>query len=256
MAFLMFIVSKAIIDKHGGFVGAYSKGEGCGTTFFFEMEIFHGSNQVLQADNIVQEGFGDLLEGESLASEEYQDLDPIVSNAKSPQMTERLLSSKTAMSTPSGVVGEESFSEVALKLQEKKFSLLLADDSILARKMVERLINNTKIFAGQPILHANNGKEAVDKVLDSINNGKPIDVVLIDYYMPGMSGPEAIKLLREQNFKGVIFALTASNSEDNTFKLAEAGADLILPKPFDVNLFSAKLAGKALHYFQHTLNWH
>ncbi len=95
---------------------------------------------------------------------------------------------------------------------------------------------------------ANNGVEAVEKVKKALDEHAheydKIDIVLIDYYMPGMDGPDAIKAMREMGYGGLIFALTASAAEVDRDKLLQAGADNILLKPFNMKQFKKCLFGK------------
>jgi CheY-like chemotaxis protein len=57
------------------------------------------------------------------------------------------------------------------------------------------------------------------------------DIILMDIYMRGMSGDEAIKKIREFDQKVPIVALTSSSTEKNVYNAYEAGANDIIVKP-------------------------
>jgi DNA-binding response OmpR family regulator len=61
------------------------------------------------------------------------------------------------------------------------------------------------------------------------------DLVVLDVVMPGLSGLEVCRKLREKaGYAGVpVILLTAKSEEADRRKGIEAGADRFLPKPFD-----------------------
>ena len=140
--------------------------------------------------------------------------------------------------TPPIILSIENQTEIIARQQ---LTILLADDSVLSRKLVERLILSSKLTEIDRIKHASNGIEAIDLVLHS---GLRIDVVLIDYYMPGMNGPEAIQEMRKAGYHGIIFALSGTTADIDKARLLESGADYVICKPFDLKMFRLKLAGK------------
>jgi PAS domain S-box-containing protein len=77
------------------------------------------------------------------------------------------------------------------------------------------------------VLHAYNGKEAVEKCLSTEN----IDLVLMDIKMPVMDGYTAVKLIREKNTSIPIIAQTAY--ADDKEKAIECGCTGFISKPFD-----------------------
>ena len=81
-----------------------------------------------------------------------------------------------------------------------------------------------------------NGEDAVEKV-----KGAEYDVVLMDIHMPGISGLEATKQIRQFDKDLTIFALTAVTLEDKMHEFDEAGFDDIISKPFKQEDFEKKL---------------
>jgi CheY-like chemotaxis protein len=111
--------------------------------------------------------------------------------------------------------------------------ILIVDDAPLIRKMLER----STFAMCKECHHANNGAEAIKKTLESIEKNDPYDVIIMDYYMPGMNGPEAIKIIREQGFKNLIIGATGSTSMEDNENLMESGADFVMLKPLKLNDF-------------------
>ncbi len=122
--------------------------------------------------------------------------------------------------------------------QQKKFKakhVLLADDNpinqIIARDLMEA--------SGLVVTVANNGQEAVDKVI----NGT-FDLVLMDIQMPILDGYQATRTIREQKQFGElpIIAMTALSGPENLQLTLAAGMNDHLLKPIDLDAFQSTLA--------------
>lgn len=69
------------------------------------------------------------------------------------------------------------------------------------------------------------------------------DALVLDVMLPGIDGFEVARKLREmQNFVPILM-LTARGRPEDVLKGFEAGTDDYLPKPFDLNIFLARLNG-------------
>jgi CheY-like chemotaxis protein len=120
-----------------------------------------------------------------------------------------------------------------LKIQERKATdtyvfpvkrvILVAEDIESNFKLIKYFLagSNTEV------LHARNGREAVDKCLS--NN--MIDLILMDIKMPVMDGYSAVRLIREKNNEVPIIAQTAY--ADDRDKALEWGCSGFISKPFD-----------------------
>ncbi len=101
--------------------------------------------------------------------------------------------------------------------------LILADDHAVVRSGLRMLLE------AQPdieiIAEAESGTEAVDLV-ESL---KP-DVILMDIQMPGISGIEATKLIREIVPSTAVLALTMHEDDQYFFEMLHAGASGYVPK--------------------------
>lgn len=69
----------------------------------------------------------------------------------------------------------------------------------------------------------------------------PVDVLVLDLGLPGLSGLEIIKRLRQQGSSLPILVLTARGSWQERVEGLEAGADDYLTKPFQIEELSARV---------------
>ena len=101
--------------------------------------------------------------------------------------------------------------------------ILVAEDIESNFKLIRYFLSGSNV----EVLHAYNGKEAVEKCLST---GK-IDLILMDIKMPVMDGYTAVKLIREKNAIVPIIAQTAYI--DDKEKAIECGCSGFISKPFD-----------------------
>lgn len=101
--------------------------------------------------------------------------------------------------------------------------ILVAEDIESNFKLISYFLEGSNA----EVLHAINGKEAVEKCLSMGN----IDLILMDIKMPVMDGYTAVKLIREKNTEIPIIAQTAYL--DDRERAIECGCSGFLSKPFD-----------------------
>mgnify|MGYP001567195488 FL=1 len=118
----------------------------------------------------------------------------------------------------------------ALDLENIK--ILVVEDNKINQMITKKIL--TKMGLGCDIV--DNGEDAVEMVKNTDYN-----VVLMDIHMPGISGLEATKRIRDFNKELTIFALTAVTLEDKMHEFDEAGFDDIISKPFKLETFEKKL---------------
>ncbi len=112
-------------------------------------------------------------------------------------------------------------------------SLLLVEDDVLISRMVSLRLR----VQGHRVDLAQNGREGVEKALAGA-----YDLVLMDMYMPEMDGHEAVRLLRQQGYRGTIVAVTASAMSRDSQAALESGCDHIITKPIGDD-FEQRVAG-------------
>ena len=111
--------------------------------------------------------------------------------------------------------------------------VLVVDDVAMNRRIILKVL---KSRSGE-CAEAADGLEAVNMVQRYRAENRPFDVITMDYQMPVMDGPTATKLIKESGFKGVIIGLTGNVLEADMETFTSHGADIVLTKPLDVQLY-------------------
>lgn len=110
----------------------------------------------------------------------------------------------------------------------KKFTTLIAEDDEISFELYKIRLQNFDLN----IIHAANGKIAVDKVKENPD----IDLILMDIRMPVLDGYEATKQIREINSKIPIVAQTAFAAIPEHQQMLEYGFTDFYAKPLTDNL--------------------
>ncbi|MGR3292828.1 MAG: response regulator [Candidatus Scalindua sp.] len=107
--------------------------------------------------------------------------------------------------------------------------VLLVDDSAVMRKIIQRNIKETGLIVDE-FVEAGDGNQALDKV----NANEDLDLILLDWNMPNMSGIEFVKTLRSLNLSKRIpvVMVTTEGSDAKISEAKDSGADGYLTKPF------------------------
>jgi DNA-binding NarL/FixJ family response regulator len=98
-----------------------------------------------------------------------------------------------------------------------RINVLVVDDHVVVREGIKMVLTTDPEL--KVVGEASSGEEAVDRVKEL----KP-QVVVMDIAMPGLSGFEATRLIREQNPDVKVLALTVHDSEAYVFQMLQAGA--------------------------------
>lgn len=116
----------------------------------------------------------------------------------------------------------------------KQINVLVVDDEKAIREMIIFALTR----AGMKARGAKNGKTALLKICEK----KP-DILLLDWMMPGMSGPELTRRVRKDPLTAdiPIIMLTAKVSEDDKVSGLNAGADDYITKPFSPRELIARI---------------
>ncbi|PIU69904.1 MAG: pilus assembly protein PilB [Zetaproteobacteria bacterium CG06_land_8_20_14_3_00_59_53] len=110
--------------------------------------------------------------------------------------------------------------------REGKARVLVVDDSASVRNLVKFVLS----AQGYVTLEAEDGQEAWRMLQQDT-----FDLVLSDYEMPHMAGPELVQRIREQGkFDGMpVMLLTSRDSEEDEVEGLETGADDYIIKPVE-----------------------
>ncbi len=104
--------------------------------------------------------------------------------------------------------------------------ILVVDDDAEFRNLVASLLG-----ADHEVEIAADGAEALDRLA-----GEDIDLVIIDWIMPGVDGPTVVRTLRqpENAYRDLPVIMVTSKYDRDARELSfRAGADSFIPKPFD-----------------------
>ncbi|MEG0073815.1 MAG: response regulator [Clostridia bacterium] len=95
---------------------------------------------------------------------------------------------------------------------KKAMKILLVDDDLEYLQITSLFLRSK----GYNIITCSSGQEAIDKVAED-----NISIILIDYYMPGMTGEEAINKIRETNKEAVIILQTGYSGQQPPLETLE-----------------------------------
>ena len=103
--------------------------------------------------------------------------------------------------------------------------VLFAEDTITLRLLTEQMLKK----AGAVVTSVEDGQAALEAAAKD-----SFDLLITDFYMPNISGPELTRELRSQGVNYPVFALTAASSEHELETLRQAGVTAVLDKPLNI----------------------
>ncbi|TKY56133.1 Two-component response regulator ARR8 [Spatholobus suberectus] len=127
--------------------------------------------------------------------------------------------------------------------QQQHFHVLVVDDSVIDRKLLERLLRDSSCKA----TFVDSGDKALkylgllDDELDNASstsseslqqNGIKVNLIMTDYCMPGMSGYDLLKRIKGSSWKDVPVVIMSSENVPSRISMClEGGAEEFLLKP-------------------------
>ncbi len=118
-------------------------------------------------------------------------------------------------------------------------SILVVDDEPLIRNLLEQFLT----LRDYRVRTASDGAMAMDMVVQ-----EHPDFIILDMYMPRMTGVEVLRALRTKNYQGRVLALTASQDEKLLQEVRDLGSVDILGKPVDLERLALAIqVGGAFH---------
>jgi DNA-binding response OmpR family regulator len=112
--------------------------------------------------------------------------------------------------------------------------ILICDDDPMTLRTLEFQFKKD----GFEVIKTVNGREAA-KILDEDDN---IDVLIVDLYMPVMTGLELVTYVRTSLQRDMpVIVVSRVNVDDNINQALELGANAYVTKPFDLEDISNKV---------------
>ncbi|CAJ1971897.1 unnamed protein product [Sphenostylis stenocarpa] len=132
--------------------------------------------------------------------------------------------------------------------QQQHIHVLVVDDSVIDRKLLERLLRDSSCKAATFL---DSGDKALkylgllDDELDNASstsseslqqNGMKVNMIMTDYCMPGMSGYDLLKRIKGSSWKDVPVVIMSSENEPSRISMClEGGAEEFLLKPLQAS---------------------
>ena len=191
-------ITKKLIELHGGTIHVESKG-GSGTKVIFTCPA---AERTIESANVAEKRHNLNI---SYKKFNIPDLISNVAGAQNPQYQD----------------------PQAPKIKNKNATILVVDDEPIN---IQVLINQLNL-AGYNVITASNGAQAIDILEKKIIP----DLILLDIMMPGMSGFETCKKIREKFtlYKIPVIMLTIRDQVKDLIEAFNVGANDYLTKPFD-----------------------
>lgn len=116
-------------------------------------------------------------------------------------------------------------------------TVLVVDDSRIMRNIVKNMFAVLKI----PVtyLEAGDGKTALRLLI-----GNPVDLILLDWNIPGISGIDLLKQVRSvERYKNIpIVMITSESAKLNVVEAVSAGVTAYITKPINDRIFMEKIS--------------
>ncbi len=116
-------------------------------------------------------------------------------------------------------------------------NIMIVEDDNDIHQMLKELLTNT----GYKVTSAYSGTEAILQF--KVNQ---IDLILLDYMLPGMTGDQVLSEIRNQSHIPII-ALTAIDDKSTIVAMLKNGANDYIFKPFDNDILKARIEVQLRH---------
>ena len=119
----------------------------------------------------------------------------------------------------------------------EQISILIIDDD----RMIRQLLQNTLSRKDFVVYAAEDGQSGID-----LAQKEDVDVILLDWMMPGMDGMEVFRQLKqnEKTRQVPVFMLTSKGTGDDIDQAISAGIDDYIVKPFSTSEIDKTIRNK------------
>ena len=111
----------------------------------------------------------------------------------------------------------------------RKMKILIVEDEKYTRDTLALVLENS----GYKIIDAANNKDALAVIFDSLEKNDPVDIIILDIELPGLSGLQVIETLRTKNYSIPILAITGLMDTPMSYKIQDGQCIRWLMKPFN-----------------------
>jgi CheY-like chemotaxis protein len=218
-------ISYEIMAEHCGNLSVYSEGEGNGSTFTIEIPADMPTKDMTSPKSIrrvhLSSGKLNNITEELKCNNTTTDIALAMNAARMSNIIETNSKNIIVKNIP------------LFEIKESTILILVVDDAATNRKMLCRLLSSSPSDDASLVCdEAIDGEDAVQKVkasiIESISKYK---VILMDYEMPRLNGPDAVKSIRELGYDGLIIGITGHAGEDELNAFTTNGANQVIVKP-------------------------
>ncbi len=110
------------------------------------------------------------------------------------------------------------------------YKVMIVEDDPMVAMINEQFVNRSRDFS--VAYRCTNGEDAL-----TLLEGDPVDLVIMDVYMPRMDGIETLKKIREKDIPVSVIMVTAANDIKTVEDAIRLGAVDYLVKPFTFDRF-------------------
>jgi len=107
--------------------------------------------------------------------------------------------------------------------------VLIAEDEQNARFTLSLILRK----AGYSVTAVENGRAALECLHDSLTSGKPIDLLITDLRMSGLTGIELLDAIKSLNISLPVVVITGYGTKEMLHRLSGMGIYSYLEKPFN-----------------------
>lgn len=122
-------------------------------------------------------------------------------------------------------------------MQTRKSNVLVVEDEADVRDLIVLHLKRE----GFEVIAVDDGEKALKRLEASGSSESEIDLAVVDWMLPGMSGLDVTKWLREGKRGLPVLMVTARADSADIVRGLESGADDYVTKPFEIPVFLARV---------------
>eukprot|EP01041_Mallomonas_annulata_P010955 gene10955-22885_t len=249
------VVSYGIICQHGGMLSVHSDGVGCGSRFSILIPANYTSNNTFPNSPYIDLRMNRRLPSVFRVENVSERSNDNNSHNNSHKQHSQFLEQEQKLPDPTASTSSDKYNDnpnhyinYPHQLSRIKsgggndsdgLQILVVDDSAASRKMICRLL----LMLCHKCEEAVDGRDAVEQLKRQQNNNTMgnttttsgvYDAIIIDYSMPNMTGPEAVKEIRNMGYVGLVIGVTGYSEGPETDEFTASGTDYVLVKPVEM----------------------